>query len=713
VNRTVGFDRVKRIRERMVMGHGLQTGPCAPARGVLERHEFERAAAIQALQLTRHPAAERAIAVEEDDEPLHPFAHERDGTLGRMAGTDGLDRVAHAVLPGGTRMRRLRAAVLAWFDTHGRAIDFRASADPYGILVGEVMAQQTQVSRVEPAWHAFMAQFPTPGSLAAAELGEVLRAWSGLGYNRRASYLWRAAIRIDRDHGGRLPRTVAELEALPGVGPYTARAVAAVAFGVPVGAVDTNVRRVVTRMLGGMGDAQGLPEAEVQRAADALIDPDRPADWTHALMDIGSTVCRGAEPMCGRCPLRAWCAFDRGRDVQAGDQVGFAPRRRQAVRFEDTRRWLRGRVIQWLVAQRQGEWIELSGSIGTHSSAAVRAALDALERESLVERDRDGRVRIPVSAAETTAAAQRDVTITAMSERTARPPSESSGPTTTGDRLRPAPQRGAEEDPSPTESARERALPAEDGFLLRRGYEFAALAQHWADVARRRPMSAEAMRGADRRAQAMGVPGSYLMEQAGAAVAAAARALLEQTDRWGHGPVLVLAGPGNNGGDGSVAARYLARAGLHVAVVLVATEARPRTRDAATNWDRLAGEELVDRIHAPGLRDVRMLRQGIDKASLVIDALLGTGVSGPLREPISSAVELANAARSAGVPVLAVDTPTAVDLTSGAPSDPVVRAHATITFHRPKEGLRTKIGAALAGRVLVAPIGIPSGADPG
>jgi ADP-dependent NAD(P)H-hydrate dehydratase / NAD(P)H-hydrate epimerase len=256
-------------------------------------------------------------------------------------------------------------------------------------------------------------------------------------------------------------------------------------------------------------------------------------------------------------------------------------------------------------------------------------------------------------------------------------------------------------------------LPAQDEFLQARGYDLDALGAHWRAFAQRRPMSAEAMRGADRRAQAMGVPGEALMEQAGVAVAAAARALLEQTERWGRGPVLVLAGPGNNGGDGSVAARHLARAGLPVAVVLVATEPRSITRDAGLNWDRLGREKLVDRIHAGGSRDVRMLRQGIEKASLVIDALLGTGVSGPLREPISAAVELTHAARAGGVPVLAVDTPTAVDLTSGQPSDPVVRADATITFHRPKEGLLTRTGAALAGRVLVAPIGIPAGADPG
>jgi NAD(P)H-hydrate epimerase len=160
-----------------------------------------------------------------------------------------------------------------------------------------------------------------------------------------------------------------------------------------------------------------------------------------------------------------------------------------------------------------------------------------------------------------------------------------------------------------------------------------------------------------------------------------------------------------------VAARALARQEVPVVAVLVAAEARPTTPDAARNWDRLASVEGVTRVHAPVARDVAILGQGIEKAALVVDALLGTGVRGALREPIRSAVELVARAREAGIPVAAVDTPTAVDLSSGEPSDPVVRADLTITFHRPKTGLQTRIGAALAGRVLVAPIGIPSGAD--
>ena len=145
----------------------------------------------------------------------------------------------------------LRDAILAWYDARGRSLPFRGTTDPYAVLVSEVMAQQTQIARVAAAWSAFMAAFPTIGDLAAASPADVLRAWRGMGYNRRALNLWRAARVVVSEHAGRLPEDVAALERLPGIGPYTARAVAAIAFGSAVGAVDTNVRRVLGRAVGG------------------------------------------------------------------------------------------------------------------------------------------------------------------------------------------------------------------------------------------------------------------------------------------------------------------------------------------------------------------------------------------------------------------------------------------------------------------------------
>lgn len=262
-------------------------------------------------------------------------------------------------------------------------------------------------------------------------------------------------------------------------------------------------------------------------------------------------------------------------------------------------------------------------------------------------------------------------------------------------------------------------LPADDAALRESALDLDALAARWHEAMSASPMTAEAMRGADHRAQRLGVSGWSLMTHAGAAVAAAVRALLLQADRWGSGPILVLAGPGNNGGDGSVAAWFLAGGAgsggaeaARVAVVLVATESRPGTPDAVRAWDRLERLPSVTRLHAATAHEMALVGHGIEKASIVVDALLGTGVRGELREPIRAAVELIHRARAAGVPVVSVDTPTAIDLSSGDPSDPVVRADVTITFHRPKTGLLTRRGAALAGRVLVAPIGIPPEADP-
>lgn len=255
------------------------------------------------------------------------------------------------------------------------------------------------------------------------------------------------------------------------------------------------------------------------------------------------------------------------------------------------------------------------------------------------------------------------------------------------------------------------ALPTSDPAIFGDGVDIDALEERWHAQAALEPMTASEMRGADARAQRLGTPGEWLMEQAGTAVAAAARALLLSTDRPRESLVLVLCGPGNNGGDGLVAARRLAEQGISSEIVLLSGSGAPGTPDAALNWDRLDAIERVHRVSTARDSDVALYFNGLERAGLVVDALLGTGVSGTLREPVRTAVDVAVRARQHGVPVLAVDTPTAIDLTTGEPSDPVVRADVTITFHRPKEGLSARVARLLAGRVLVAPIGIPLEAD--
>ena len=278
-----------------------------------------------------------------------------------------------------------RDAILAWYAGHRRDLPFRRTRDPYAVLVSEAMAQQTQAARAGEAWLRFLERFPTVGDLAAASPADVLRAWQGLGYNRRALNLHRAARQIVERHDGRVPDDLEALESLPGVGPYTARAVAAIAFGRPVGAVDTNVRRVLGRIL--TGDPAAIPAMELQHLADTAVPVSRAGDWTHAVMDVGATVCRPRRPSCGACPARPWCAFAAG--VRSVPDAPAATRARgTAVAFTSTSRWLRGRIVDRLRSAPDGAWTEIDGPLGGHDTAAVSTALAALAAEGLIELDR-------------------------------------------------------------------------------------------------------------------------------------------------------------------------------------------------------------------------------------------------------------------------------------------------------------------------------------
>lgn len=314
-----------------------------------------------------------------------------------MARPPAVPRVANptsAAVPPDALPPEARAAILTWFDDRGRALSFRATRDPYAILVSEVMAQQTQISRVVEAWGRFLARFPTVEALADSTPADVVRAWQGMGYDRRALNLRRAARAIVAEHGGRVPSDIAALERLPGIGPYTARAVASIAFGARVGAVDTNVRRVLGRALAGL-EAGALPAGRFQSMADASVDPDRPGDWTHAVMDIGATLCRPRVPACDACPLRAWCGF-AAETAAPSPSFNRAHRRPDhprpasrapAIIFATTTRWLRGRIVDHLRDVSGTDWSVVAAPIGDHDTTAVRAALGALARDGLVELD--------------------------------------------------------------------------------------------------------------------------------------------------------------------------------------------------------------------------------------------------------------------------------------------------------------------------------------
>lgn len=276
------------------------------------------------------------------------------------------------------------AAILAWFDAAGRVLEFRAARDPYAVWILETMAQQTQITRAAEHWTAFLGRFPTVAALADATPADVLRAWQGLGYNRRALNLHRAARVLVAEHGGVLPSDVTALERLPGIGPYTARAIAAVAHGAPVSPVDVNVRRVLGRIVGGV---EPVAPAPLQAIADASVPPDRPADWTHALMDLGATICLPARPRCDRCPAAPWCTYAVSGATEA------VVRRVTKPRFATTARWLRGRLLDRLREAPHRRWVRIEAPIGEHELQAIDAALTDLAREGLVERHATDRLR--------------------------------------------------------------------------------------------------------------------------------------------------------------------------------------------------------------------------------------------------------------------------------------------------------------------------------
>ena len=269
----------------------------------------------------------------------------------------------------------IRLALLAWYRPRPHDYPWRsARPDPYAVLVSEVMLQQTQAARVAPAYVSFLAHFPDVRALSSAGRAEILRAWGGLGYPRRALALREAARAIVRDHGGRVPGDVDELRALPGIGPYTAGAVASIAFGRPVAAVDTNVRRVTARLLHGL-EPDDVPVRRIAADAGAMVDPAAPGEWNQALMDLGRFVCRPM-PRCAACPLAFACRF--ARDGRAAH-----PSRRRQQPFEGSMRQARGRVLASL-RDRGGATLEELRERTGMTIERTSAAASELARDGVV-----------------------------------------------------------------------------------------------------------------------------------------------------------------------------------------------------------------------------------------------------------------------------------------------------------------------------------------
>jgi A/G-specific adenine glycosylase len=289
---------------------------------------------------------------------------------------------------------RMKVALLRWFETHGRAtLPWRVDASPYRVTVSEFMLQQTQVERVIPSFERFVARFGDFVSLAQASRADVVRSWQGLGYNSRAVRLHELARTVRDRHNGTLPRDDDALRALPGVGPYTARAIRAFAFHDDVVALDTNVRRIVHRTQFGLEHPPMATAVELEVAAATLLPRGSAFAFNSALMDLGATICTARAPKCPVCPLRRTCAAGPVDAAVLARASARRPRAPKRERFETTTRYLRGRIVdrlRALPAERAVSLLRLSDDLAplgpAHGAEGIANALAALEAEGLVER---------------------------------------------------------------------------------------------------------------------------------------------------------------------------------------------------------------------------------------------------------------------------------------------------------------------------------------
>ena len=281
-------------------------------------------------------------------------------------------------------------AIVDWYAVAARDLPWRRpGVGAWAVLLSEVMLQQTPVARVEPVWHAWLERWPTPTDLAAATPADVIRAWGKLGYPRRALRLREAAVAIAERHGGVVPADVESLEALPGVGTYTARAVACFGYGSPQPVVDTNVRRVVARLVHGRAEAGNARAADLDDVlALAPVEPERAVRFSVAAMELGALICVAGTPRCGICPVRDRCAW---RLVGCPPHDG-PPRRVQ--KFTGTDRQVRGRLLDVLRAA--SEPVPAAALDAAWDDAVQRSrCLDSLLTDGLVEQTCDGLFRLP------------------------------------------------------------------------------------------------------------------------------------------------------------------------------------------------------------------------------------------------------------------------------------------------------------------------------
>jgi A/G-specific adenine glycosylase len=286
--------------------------------------------------------------------------------------------------------------VLDWFSRHARDLPWRGpGATPWSVLVSEIMLQQTPVARVVPAHQGWLARWPTPAALAAEPAGEAIRQWGRLGYPRRALRLHQTATIVTARHGGTVPDDIDALLALPGIGSYTAAAVASFAFGQRHAVLDTNVRRVLARLVAGQPRPGRAPSAAERRMAEALLpaQPAVAARWSVAVMELGALVCTAASPRCAGCPVARQCAWLAAGRPEAGDGTG--PPRVRTQRYDGTDRQCRGRLLAVLRDGGGGPVTQSAFDAVWADRAQLARALDGLIADGLADPLPEGRYALP------------------------------------------------------------------------------------------------------------------------------------------------------------------------------------------------------------------------------------------------------------------------------------------------------------------------------
>ncbi len=304
---------------------------------------------------------------------------------------------------------QVHSSLLQWYAAEQRDLPWRSTDDPYAILVAEMMLQQTQVERVLPKYHQFLAAFPTLADLAAASTAAVISAWVPLGYNRRAVSLQAIARQVMREYAGRIPDTINELLKLKGIGRYTAGAIACFAYHKQVAAVDTNIRRVLQRVFLGLEQPEAqLNDIQMLSIAEQVLPAGEAYNWNQALMDLGATTCSSSNPQCITCPLQSSCSafstmsqhslFPSGSVLR---QLRKVAEKKSAYRpnqpFTSTNRYFRGRIVACLRALPAGQHMRLTelGSqlrpgFTTEDLPWLQKIVAGLARDGLVDHSEDG-----------------------------------------------------------------------------------------------------------------------------------------------------------------------------------------------------------------------------------------------------------------------------------------------------------------------------------